>query len=265
MKDIPLGRRIPSPEKYDPAVLYPIPRRILQSGVYGFDLWRAYELSWLNGKGKPEASILQIIYPVSSKNIVESKSLKLYLHGISETVFPGPDELVKTIRRDLKNVLVTDWVRVSLLTGSEGCPIWVRELPGDCIDGVDIGRFPDRPDPGTLRVREDHARESLHSHLLRTYCPITRQPDWASVLVEYQGKGIDRASLLKYLCSYRNHKGFSEECCETIYRDILSSCSPERLTVSCFYTRRGGIDINPVRSSFEKSPEETGRYRLLRQ
>jgi 7-cyano-7-deazaguanine reductase len=266
MKEIPLGRQTPSPETYEPSVLYPIPRDGPRPGMHGFDLWRAYELSWLDKKGKPEAAVLQAVYPVASRNIVESKSLKLYLHGISNTVFAGRDELLETIRGDLHAILAAPWVRVSLLADRQGPrPDWIHDLPGVCIDGLDIGGFPDRPEPGILKVQEVRTAESLHSHLLKTFCPITGQPDWASVLVEYRGKGIDRASLLTYLCSYRSHRGFSEECCERIFQDIGQACSPEALAVSCFYTRRGGIDINPVRSSDEKSPEETARYRLLRQ
>lgn len=266
MKEMPLGRQTPSPEAYDPSVLYPIPRGGPRPGMHGFDLWRAYELSWLDGKGKPEAAVLQLVYPIASRNIVESKSLKLYLNGISNTAFAGQGELLRTIRADLEAVLAAPWVHVSLMADRQGPPPdWVHSLPGESIDGLDIGEFPDRPDPGILKVEENQKTESLHSHLLKTYCPITGQPDWASVLVEYRGKGIDRASLLEYLYSYRGYQGFSEECCERIFEDIGKACSPEALAVSCFYTRRGGIDINPVRSSYEKSPEESARYRLLRQ
>lgn len=266
MKEMPLGRQTPSPETYDPSVLYPIPRGGSRPGMHGFDLWRAYELSWLDKRGKPEAAVLQLVYPLASRNIVESKSLKLYLHGIANTIFAGREELLGTIRGDLEAILAAPWVHVSLLADRQGPPPdWVHDLPGVCIDGLDIGEFPDRPDPGILTVQEDRKTESLNSHLLKTFCPITGQPDWASVLVEYRGKGIDRASLLRYLCSYRSHRGFSEECCERIFQDIGKACSPEALAVSCFYTRRGGIDINPVRSSYEKSPEESARYRLLRQ
>ncbi|MCK9263262.1 MAG: NADPH-dependent 7-cyano-7-deazaguanine reductase QueF [Deltaproteobacteria bacterium] len=266
MKEMPLGRQAPWPETYDPSVLYPIPRGGSRPGMHGFDLWRAYELSWLDGKGKPEAAMLQLVYPLASRNIVESKSLKLYLHGVANTAFAGRDELLETIRCDLEAILAAPWVHVSLLADRQGpATDWVHDLPGVCIDGLDIGGFPDRIDPGVLKAQENRKTESLHSHLLKTSCPITGQPDWASVLVEYRGKGIDHASLLEYLCSYRGHRGFSEECCERIFQDIDQACSPESLAVSCFYTRRGGIDINPVRSSYEKNPEESARYRLLRQ
>ena len=263
---MPLGKKTPFPEKYDPSVLYPIPRGTVTPGMHGFDLWRAYELSWLNRTGTPETAILQTVYPVESRNIVESKSLKIYLNGMAGTCFSSRDELVETIRRDLRNILDSPWVHVSLLTDRMGSyPGWTRELPGFCIDSLDIDGYPAVPDPAILEVRGKGASEQLFSHLLKSYCPITSQPDWASVLIEYQGNEIDRASLLRYLCSFRNHQGFSEECCERIYRDILAGCSPQRLTVSCFYTRRGGIDINPVRSSGQRNPEETSRYRLLRQ
>ncbi|MFY9398581.1 MAG: NADPH-dependent 7-cyano-7-deazaguanine reductase QueF, partial [Desulfomonilia bacterium] len=211
--------------------------------------------------------VLELIYPISSRNIVESKSFKLYLHGIAETRFAGEERLVETIRADLAQALGTQDLRVRVLkTGQEPDRRWLRELPGFCIDDIDIPGYPDRPDPEVLKTHgTGQVQESLFSHLLRTYCPITGQPDWASVLVEYRGRRIDRASLLEYLCSYRTHQGFSEECCERIYRDILQKCDPQSLAVSCFYARRGGIDINAVRSSFEKDPEETAGYRLHRQ
>jgi 7-cyano-7-deazaguanine reductase len=265
--EIPLGRHVPLPTGHDPSILFSIRRGERQAGMHGFDLWRAYELSWLDGNARPSAGVMELSYPISSRNIVESKSLKLYLHGIAETRFSDGEKLVETIRADLAQALGTQDLRVRVLkAGEEPDPRWLSELPGICIDDIDIRGYPDQPDPEVLEAHETrHAQESLFSHLLRTYCPITGQPDWASVLVEYRGKRIDPASLLKYLCSYRTHQGFSEECCERIYRDILQRCSPDRLAVSCFYTRRGGIDINPVRSSFEKDPEETARYRLLRQ
>ena len=266
-KEMPLGRTTPTPEKYDPALLYPISRGEAQPGMHGFDLWRAYELSWIGPYGTPETAVLQVVYPLQSKNIVESKSLKLYINGMAGTCFAGRKDVVETIRRDLAGILDSPWIDVSLLTDRTGSyQGWTNELPGSCIDGMDIGGIPDKPDPSVLRVLERRTTsEALFSHLFRSYCPITRQPDWASVLIEYRGGAIDRTALLRYLCSYRSYEGFSEQCCEEIYRDILAACAPERLTVSCFYTRRGGIDINPVRSTVERNPEETGIYRLLRQ
>lgn len=266
MKDLPLGNNVPVPDSYDPSVLCTIPRNCLHAGMYGFDLWRCYEMFWTGPKGKPETAVLEILYPAQSRNIVESKSLKLYLAGLSNESFPDAGGLEETIRRDLEGVLSAPWVAVSILMDERDLSLkWTHSLPGICLDGIDMEIGPHGLDPNLLHVREGMAGESLFSHLLRTYCPITGQPDFASVLIEYRGKEIDHSSLLRYICSYREHQGFSEECCERIFLDILSRCSPLELTVGCFYTRRGGIDINPVRSSSEIGPEDMRKYRLVRQ
>lgn len=268
MKDIPLGKKTPAPAHHDPSILYPVPRKERSCAMCGLDIWRAYELSWLDPKGKPAAGIAEIVYPVESRNIVESKSLKLYLHGISNTSFSCAEELASLIRSDLKKVLVSPWVEVRLLKQESATfPDWRHILPGICIDELDIEPWPDGPHPDLLVLGEDDApvKETLHSHLLRTYCPITRQPDWASVFIDYRGKKIDHASVLRYLCAYRDHEGFSEDCCEKIFADIFLTCAPDRLKVGCFYTRRGGIDINPVRATYGISPQDTERYRLSRQ
>lgn len=268
MKDIPLGRNIQTPVHYDPSILFPIPRKERSCRIYGLDVWRAYELSWLDRTGKPVVGVMELVYPVESRNLVESKSLKLYLHGISNTPFSCAQELAALIRSDLMKVLVSPWVEATLLGQESAARLdWRQALPGICIDELDIGPRPVGPDPAILALSEDEGlvKETLHSHVLRTYCPITRQPDWADVLIDYQGKGIDHTSVLRYLCAYRDHEGFSEECCEKIFTDILMQCAPGRLKVGCFYTRRGGIDINPVRTSYEITPQDSKRYRLFRQ
>jgi 7-cyano-7-deazaguanine reductase len=206
--------------------------------------------------------MLELAYPVQSRNIVESKSLKLYLGSLSNTSFSGRDEVEKTVSADLERLLDAPWVEVRVLDLSH---CWETVLPGTCIDGIDIGTAAGEVDPGILAVQGGYAEETLVSHLLKTSCPITLQPDWASVLVGYRGERIDRASLLRYLCSYRSHAGFGEECCGMIHRDILSRVRPEELTVACFYTRRGGIDINPVRSTRRVDLDEMRKYRLPRQ
>jgi 7-cyano-7-deazaguanine reductase len=266
MKDIPLGSRVPVPDSYDPSVLCAIPRRFPLGGMHGFDLWRCYELFWLGPKGKPETSILELIYPVQSRNIVESKSLKLYLAGFANETFLDHGMLEETIRRDLEDILSSPRVDAAILPKESALSQqWVHSLPGACIDGIDAEIGLDRLDSDLLRAQGEIVKESLVSHLLRTYCPITRQPDVASVLIEYRGKKIDRASLLRYVCSFRGHEGFSEECCDRIFMDVLSQCSPLELTVGCFYTRRGGIDINPIRSTHEIGIEDMRKYRLVRQ
>lgn len=263
MSDNPLGRTVAAPSTHDSSVLYAMPRHIPGKPMHGMDLWRCYELSWLDPGKKPSAAVLEIAYPRESRNIVESKSLKLYLSGISNTSFSGPEEVRRIITRDLQKILHTPWMAVEIHEKEN--PGWNDKLPGACIDGIETVIPNGKPDATAIEVRDDTASESLHSHILRTYCPITHQPDWSSVLIEYQGKRIDRASLLRYLCSYRGQEGFSEDICERIYLDLLERCSPKRLEVSCFYTRRGGIDINPVRSLLPMDKGNRTRFRLFRQ
>ncbi len=266
MKDILLGKKVAVPRTYDPSILYALPRTRSEAVLHGFDLWRCYELSWLNERGKPEVAILEVIYPVQSRNIVESKSLKLYLGSLSNASFSTREEVGSVIRRDLEKLLCTPWIDISILKIGDKADI-SREsnFPGICIDDLDIGIRSCTVDPSLLCTQKDAGRESLYSHLFKSYCPITRQPDWASIFIEYGGRKVDRRTLLAYLCSYRDHEGFAEDCCERIFLDFLSRCAPEELLVGCFYTRRGGIDINPVRCLYEIDPEKMRKYHLVRQ
>jgi len=234
--------------------------------MHGFDLWRCHELSWLDRKGKPWAALLDIIYPCSSSNIIESKSLKLYLNGLSNTSFPDAEELKKVITGDLEAVLDTPWINTRIIhPDTFFCTGNNSPEPGICIDNIETDISIDKVDPSILAAGKELTAEILTSNLLRTVCPITGQPDWAGVHIEYHGFRIDHTSLLRYLCSYRYHEGFSEDCCERIFKDLLMQCRPEKLIVACFYTRRGGIDINPVRSIHELSPEIFSGYRMFRQ
>ncbi len=266
MNDILLGKKVAAPRSYDPSILYAIPRIRSKEVLHGFDLWRCYELSWLNHRGKPEVGIIEIVYPVRSMNIVESKSLKLYLGSLSNTSFSTTEEIGSVIDRDLEKILSTPWIDVSIRKagGGENIP-WENTFPGVCIDDLDVDIRSHGVDPNLLAVQEETGHEILSSHLFKSYCPITRQPDWASVFIEYRGRKVDHPALLKYLCSYRDHEGFAEECCEKIFLDFLSRGTPEELLVGCFYTRRGGIDINPVRCSYEVDPCDIRKYRLIRQ
>jgi 7-cyano-7-deazaguanine reductase len=264
---MPLGTKVPQIKGRDPSVLYPIRRKSCPVPVYGYDLWRSYELSWLNPKGKPEVGILELIYPVESGCIVESKSLKLYLNGLSYASFDSVREAETTIRNDLEGMLSSPWASVRIIRREEFSELSCEtRLPGTCLDLMDVAVDTYAADPSLLMVLDSSMREEmLFSDLLMTYCPITGQPDWASVLIAYRGEGIDRESLLKYICSYRDHEGFAEEVCAQIYLDISQRCSPEVLSVRCFYTRRGGIDINPHRCSYPIGLLEIDRIRLIRQ
>ena len=266
MTDIPLGKQTPSPKGYDPALLFPIQRQRQAMPMFGFDLWRSYELSWLNAKGKPCIGILEMTYPRQSRNIVESKSLKLYLHGLSNMPFDSQEDILSLIKSDMKRVLDTPWLHLRIFDEEHLDAIsWCTNPRGRCIDACDITINQAVIDPSILTTEDALVEEVLYSHLFRAYCPITSQPDWGSVIIEYSGPKIQEAALLQYLCSYRNHEGFGEACCEQIYTDILLRCSPQKLTVSCLFTRRGGIDITPVRCKSDIGPEETALYRFIRQ
>ena len=266
MNRIPLGKKIPQPKGHDPSVLYPIPRKPREVRLYGYDLWRSYELSWLNKKGKPQAGILEIVYPIESSCIVESKSLKLYLGGLSYEKFDSAKDMEETIRNDLERILVPDWILVRIIEQDRFPQIRLQPHPeGICLDNLDIAVNTYQRDPALLLYGQKATQEAVFSDLLKTNCPITGQPDWASVAISYQGKSIKHESLLKYICSYRDHEGFAEDVCEQIFLDIMERCSPGMLTLRCFYTRRGGIDINPFRSSAPIGPDDIDRARLIRQ
>ncbi len=251
----PLGQVVAWPDRYDASLLFPIARANGRDELglryalpfIGFDLWTAYELAWLDARGKPCGGIAELRVPFNSPNLIESKSLKLYLNGFAQTRMHSPDALRDIIARDLSSAAGAD-AAVSLLPATEAMP--VRELEGECIDdlGLDIDDY-GPPNPGHLRVHEDGEEETLVSHVFRSNCPVTGQPDWASVQVGYRGARIDRAGLLRYLVSFRTHDGFHEQCVEHIFRDLLAHCRPDGLSVYARYTRRGGIDINPWRAT----------------
>jgi 7-cyano-7-deazaguanine reductase len=265
MKEFILGKKVEGPRRRDAAILYPIRRPEPGIMMYGLDLWRAYEISWLNPKGCPAAGIMELIYPRKSANIVESKSLKLYLNGLAFERFGSKDDLIMTIKNDLQPVLVSPWIEVRIYTDDETEAVLPAKIDGICIDRLDTGISVYKPDPGLLKTSDERASEMLVSNLLHTNCPITSQPDWATVIVDYTGPKISHESLQAYICSFRDHEDFAEACCEKIFTDIRGTCAPERLLVQCLYTRRGGIDINPLRASFDVRPEDVPLTRHIRQ
>lgn len=251
----PLGKTTQYNDTYDPSVLFPIARSVERSknaikpGLFkGFDNWTCYELSYLNNKGKPVVSIVKISYPADTECIVESKSLKLYLNGFIMSKFDDEQAVIETIRGDLNKVLKTDTVSVSLI--GPDAHLEYSYIPRDLlIDDLDVTIDVYKPDIKLLQATTSSIRiVERYSNLLKTNCPITDQPDWGTVYIKYKASRIiDDASLLKYIVSFRRHSGYHESCCERIFNDILTVCKPEFLVVQCFYTRRGGIDINPVR------------------
>ncbi|MEN6472978.1 MAG: NADPH-dependent 7-cyano-7-deazaguanine reductase QueF [Syntrophaceae bacterium] len=266
MNDTLLGKTVASPRGHDPSILTPIPRPVRRVPMHGFDLWRGYELSWLGPRGCPQAAILELVYPCESACLVESKSLKLYLNGLAYVRFASAAQVEQTIRHDLNAILNTPWLTVTIFHAADFPALaWQTQAPGLSLDALDEVDIREAPDPDFLTTTTENIEETLNTGLLRSLCPITGQPDWGSVVIRYRGGRINAAGLLSYICSFREHQGFHEECCERIFTDISVRCSPQELLVGCFYTRRGGIDINPVRASYPLRPQDFPRLRLIRQ
>jgi 7-cyano-7-deazaguanine reductase len=260
--DSPLGRQVDYPRTYDASLLFAIPRALGRADIgvgaqlpfIGADRWHAYELSWLDLRGKPCVATARFALQATTPNLVESKSIKLYLNAFNGTRFDGADAVRACIARDLSQC-AGGAVEVSF-----GLP----EFGGDdavCIDGIDVGIDTyGPPDAALLRADErEQADEILRSDLLKSNCPVTGQPDWASVRIAYRGPRIDRAALLRYLVSFRDHCEFHEQCVERIFVDVLARCRPGTLCVEARYTRRGGLDINPWRATPGHAPPTWAR------
>ncbi len=247
--NLPLGRETDYPQKYAPDALCPIPRQGDRSSFSGVDIWNAWDLTWLASGGLPRVATAEIRVPAESPSIIESKSLKLYLGSFAMSEFTSADEVAGRIAADLSNCAGARVdIRVLPIAETEARP--VARLAGTCLDDLDVTCTDVEVNPALLSADDDvRVTEDLHSHLLRSLCPVTRQPDIGSVQVSYRGPRIDRAGLLRYIVSYREHNDFHEACVERMYADILERCAPEILTVHARYQRRGGIDINPIRSN----------------
>ncbi|QJQ20006.1 NADPH-dependent 7-cyano-7-deazaguanine reductase QueF [Pseudomonas sp. SK] len=268
----PLGKSSEYIATYSPQLLFPIPRtaKWAELGVtaqtlpwQGVDYWNCFELSWLLPSGKPVVAIGEFAIPADSPNIIESKSFKLYLNSLNQTVFASSGELQACLEKDL-SAAAGKPVGVQLRSLAEVEAQGVVALPGQCIDALDVAISNyQQPQPELLRCNPDQVvEETLHSHLLKSNCPVTGQPDWGSVVVDYKGPALDPASLLTYLVSFRQHADFHEQCVERIYLDLKNLLQPEFLTVYARYVRRGGLDINPYRSTRAISPQN---QRLVRQ
>ncbi|MEB5931738.1 NADPH-dependent 7-cyano-7-deazaguanine reductase QueF [Pseudomonas mosselii] len=268
----PLGKSSEYIATYTPSLLFPIPRlaKWAELGVsgdalpwQGVDFWNCFELSWLLPSGKPVVAIGEFAIPCDSPNIIESKSFKLYLNSLNQTVFESVAALQACLVQDLSAAAGKPVaVKVSTLAEVEGQG--VTTLPGQCIDALDVNISNyEQPQPELLRCAPERVvEETVHSHLLKSNCPVTGQPDWGCVVVEYKGRALDHASLLTYLISFRQHADFHEQCVERIYLDLKNLLKPEHLTVYARYVRRGGLDINPYRSTGAINPQN---LRLVRQ
>ena len=262
--DTELGKATDYSSSYDPSLLDPIPRATAREQLeaiggplppfLGVDLWTGFEVSWLNNQGMPQVAIVEFLVPCSSVNIVESKSFKLYLNSFNQTHFDSQQAVQECMTADL-SAAAQGYVEIIFYQLAEYNGFRpVTEPQGHCLDQQHIAIDCYTPNPDFLVLDETGKEgatvtETLYSHLLRTNCPVTDQPDWASVYISYQGAQIDRAGLLKYLVSFRQHQDFHEQCVEKIYGDIMQRCQPAQLDVYARYMRRGGLDINPFRSS----------------
>lgn len=253
---LPLGKSVDYPEIYDPSQLKPIARAVGRQGLTiepsalcGSDLWNAYELSWLDARGKPQVACAQFVFPASSPNMVESKSFKLYLNSFNQTRFESPEMVKQLLGDDLAAVAGSPPEVLLYLPAQWRQVLTVTEPEGQCLDDLDVGSLATEPAPGLLSFAEQTGCQQYYSNLFRSRCPVTGQPDWATVNIEITGRLPNPAALLGYLLSYRNNDEFHEQCVERIFADILLAGRPERLTVVARYTRRGGLDINPLRST----------------
>ena len=270
-----LGRSSAYVDRYDPSLLFPLSRAPQRQALgiappppgeaprlpfFGADMWSAFEVSWLNPRGKPQVAIAHFTIPCESPNIIESKSFKLYLNSFNGSAFADAEAVRERLRADVAEAL---W-RGSERSGSIGLKLMapdhfdregVAELDGLDLDRLDLDCTHYEPAPELLAAQFDEApvTEVLTSRLLKSNCRVTGQPDWGSVQVRYNGPPIDQAGLLRYIVSFRNHNEFHEPCCERIFMDIQARCRPTKLAVYCRYTRRGGLDINPFRASWPQA------------
>jgi len=255
----PLGKASTYTEQYDASLLFPIARSNARDAIgigaqlpfFGTDIWNAYELSWLNQRGKPQIAVATFFVPAESPNIVESKSFKLYLGSFAQTAFESIDVVRDTIKRDV-SASCGATVSVHLTAPHDFGKLQMEEFEGMSLDRLDLDTNTYQPDASLLKAALDEApvEETLFSNLLKSNCPVTGQPDWGSVQIHYVGPQIDHAGLLRYIISYRNHTGFHEQCVEKIFIDVLKACKPVKLAVYARYTRRGGLDINPLRTNY---------------
>ncbi|MEA3543715.1 MAG: NADPH-dependent 7-cyano-7-deazaguanine reductase QueF [Thermodesulfobacteriota bacterium] len=269
---LPLGKVTPYQTEYNPELLCPFPRQIKRDVIGitgdlpfgGYDIWNAFELSWLNQKGKPVVAMGEFHLPCETPNLIESKSFKLYLNSFNQTRLNNFAQAEERLIKDLSRT-AGGAVYVRLLDSHQFMAEQLQSFSGQCIDDLDITVDEYSLDPSLLENTTDpqqRVEEELHSHLLKSNCLVTNQPDWGSVLIRYHGSKMDPEALLRYLISFRQHNEFHEQCVERIFVDLMHYCQPEKLTVYARYTRRGGLDINPFRSNFETKIDN---LRLARQ
>ncbi|MEW5250327.1 NADPH-dependent 7-cyano-7-deazaguanine reductase QueF [Microbulbifer discodermiae] len=267
---LPLGRETSYEASYNPQLLCPLARQVSRALLqvrddelpfFGVDEWWGFELSWLNPKGLPQVAVGRFTFPAESPSMVESKSFKLYLNSFNQTQFDSARVVQDILVRDLSAACGAD-VGVTLF-GVEDATLAVHQPRGCCLDTLDIETRRYQPDAALLKLEQSRGEveETLYSHLLRSNCPVTGQPDWATVSISYRGPALQRESLLAYIVSFREHQDFHEHCVERIFCDLQGLAEFDHLTVCARYTRRGGLDINPLRSTLPDAqlPPRYGR------
>ncbi|WP_299976092.1 NADPH-dependent 7-cyano-7-deazaguanine reductase QueF [uncultured Pseudoteredinibacter sp.] len=274
MDHLQLGKHTEYISVYTPSLLDPIPRSLARESLAidqqqlpfaGVDIWTAYEVSWLNHNGLPQQAIAVFAIPADSPNIIESKSFKLYLNSFNQTRFNNRSEVLATLESDLK-VAAGVPVLVDLEGLDQFAATGVQRPRGSCIDQQEVKITDYQPNANLLNTLEEERSETLYSDLLKSNCPVTAQPDWATLIVSYSGKQICAEGLLRYVVSFRDHQDFHENCVERIYCDIMERCQPSSLMVYARYTRRGGLDINPLRHSLNEAHDALEiASRLVRQ
>lgn len=266
----PLGKTSDYPDRYDPTLLFPVPREENRRRIglhdgrwpwFGEDLWQAWEISWLRPGGVPAVAWAEIRFPAASPAIIESKSLKLYLNSFNQAVFSSIEQVQHTMEMDLSSACGAA-VHVLMHSVDEGAPAVGRPEGYELIDDLPVENVVYEYAPESLSSDGDTVTEQLCSHLLKSNCPVTGQPDWATVLIRYTGPKIEAAGLLRYIVGFRQKQDFHEHCVETLFTDLMERCRPSELMVCARYTRRGGLDINPWRST---SPADGPGPRLVRQ
>lgn len=251
-----LGEKVGYTATYTPDLLFPVARRQNREKIditsplpfTGEDIWNAYELSWLESGGKPRVAMGEIRFSPYSVNIIESKSLKLYLNSFNQSNFTSPEEVVRIMETDLQRVAQGE-VSVTLILAEDFSKCGFAQPEGFCLDDLEIETDRYTHHPGFLSAAQPKVTECLYSNLLRSTCPVTGQPDWGTLVVSYSGPRIVREGLLRYIISFREHTGFHENCVELIFADLLARCAPLKLAVYARFTRRGGLDINPFRTT----------------
>ncbi len=264
-----LGQQTSYPQRYDPDILVAIPRATQRKKIgltsklpfYGKDVWHAYELSWLNDRGLPQVALGRFSVDCTSPALIESKSFKLYLNSHNQQAYTSREEFIRVLKQDLSEKAGAE---IDVVLSSPDAEQQLSRPAGSKLDTLDIDIDAYQPDSSLLQIESDEqVQESFYTDLFRSNCPITGQPDWASVMISYQGSKISATSLLAYLVSYRLHNGYHEDCVEQIFCELMHVCQPHKLYVQANFLRRGGLDICPIRSNTEMAINDI--QRLVRQ